>query len=361
MNFNKKIVALALLLGIVVMVQSCKKKEETHHDDHGDHNHGTTTPLNINYAAAYVVNGSSNNISVIKLSDNSLTETISLNGATYPHHVYLNPAKTKIAVAITSKDLSGGHSGHGGSVAGQKVQIIDVVTGNIDKEIAVSSLPHNAIYNASGTELWIPQGDSIAGTVLVYKTSDWSLQNTINVGKLPSEVTFSNDGSKAYVANSKDGTVTIIDPLTKAAIQTLTTGIDPVGAWPASNGKMYVDNESSQTVSEIDVLTNTITATINLGYTPGYVAYNSTNSELWVSDATNGKVIYYTLVTGVWTAQGNIVTGANAHAIAFTADGANAYVTNQGANTVSVINVSTHTVINTINVGSKPNGIILNQ
>jgi YVTN family beta-propeller protein len=343
---------------IIFSVFSCKKKE-TPSEDHSQHDPAPFVPLNINYPAAYVVNGNSNNISVIKLSDNTISETISLNGSTFPHHIYLNPAKTKLAVAITSKDLSGGHSGHGGSLPGQKIQIIDAVTGNIDKEIGVGKLPHNATYSQAGDELWIPQGDSVQGTVLVYKTSDWTLLNTINVGKLPSEVTFSNDGSKVYVANTKDGSVSIINPSTKAVIQTVTVGAMPVGAWPASNGKMYADNEGSQTVSEIDVITNSVTATINLGFKPGYVAYNSSNSELWVSDATNGKVVYYTLVATVWTNQGNIITGADAHAITFSSDGSKAYVTNQGANNVSVINVSNHTVTATVNVGTKPNGIIL--
>lgn len=355
--------SLLFCLGVCLILTnlfSCKKKEEPAAEDHTQ-THPPVVPLNINYPAAYIVNGSSNTISVLKLSDNTISETISLNGATFPHHIYLNPAKTKMAIAITSKDLSQGHAGHGGSVAGQKIQIIDVVTGNIDKEISVAQLPHNAIYNLTGTELWIPQGDSVIGTVLVYKTSDWTLQNTINVGKLPSEVTFSNDGTKAYVANTKDGSVSIIDPASKIVLQTITTGINPVGAWPASNGKMYADNEGSQTVSEIDVSTNTISATINLGFMPGYVAYNSTNSELWVSDATNGKVVYYTLVASIWTLQGNISTGANAHAIAFSADGSKAYVTNQGANTISIINVGSHTVTNTVNVGAKPNGVVLKQ
>ena len=346
------------ITAIVVSVFSCKKKE-THSEDHSQHNPTPLVPLNINYAAAYVVNGNSNNISVIKLSDNTVSETISLNGSTFPHHIYINPAKTKLAVAITSKDLSGGHSGHGGSLSGQKIQIIDAVTGNIDKEIAVAKLPHNASYNQAGDELWIPQGDSVQGTVLVYKTSDWTLLNTINVGKLPSEVTFANDGSKVYVANTKDGSVSIINPSTKSVIQTVSVGVMPVGAWPASNGKMYADNEGSQTVSEIDVLTNSVTATINLGFKPGYVAYNSSNSELWVTDATNGKVVYYTLVATVWTNQGNITTGTDAHAITFSADGSKAYVTNQGANSVSVINISSHAVTTTVNVGTKPNGIIL--
>jgi len=352
MKNSKSIFACAAIaaIALVVGISSCKK-------DHGnDHD-----MLNIDYPAAYIVNGSSNNISVIKLSDNTVTETIDLNGATYPHHVYLNTAKTKLAVAITSTDLSGGHGGHGGTLTGLKVQIIDAVTGMIDKEIALNKMPHNAIFNPSGTELWMGQSDSVQSQVLVYKTSDWTLQNTINVGAGLSEVTFSSDGSMAFACNTDDGTVSLIDANNKMIHTTLTVGQDPVGAWAASNGKMFVDNETSQTISEITVSSMSVTATINLGFKPGYAAYNSSNGELWVSDATNGKVAYYTFDGSNWNLQNNITTGADAHAIAFTANGSTAYVTNQGANTVSVIDVASHTVTKSISVGTKPNGIAFKQ
>jgi len=330
-------------------ISSCKKHDAGH------------TMLNINYPAAYVVNGSSNNISVIKLSDNTVSETISLNGATFPHHIYMNPTKTKLAVAITATDLSGGHAGHVGATAGLKVQIIDVVTGMIDKEIALNKMPHNAIFNTAGTELWIGQMDTIQSQVLVYKTSDWTLQNTINVGKGLSEVTFSNDGTMAFACNTMDSTVTLIDANSKMIHTTLTVGANPVGAWSASNGKMYVDNEMSQTISEISVSGMAVTSTITLGFKPGYVAYHTASGELWVSDATNGKIVYYTLSGGVWTLQSNITTGADAHAIAFNNAGSKAYVTNQGAGNISVIDVATHTVSQTIAVGTKPNGIAIKQ
>jgi YVTN family beta-propeller protein len=315
--------------------------------------------LDINYPAAYVVNGVSNNISVVKLSDNSVTETISLNGASYPHHAYINPNKTKLAVAITSTDLSLGHGGHGAGVTGMRVQIIDAVTGMIEKEIALNKMPHNAIFNPAGTELWLGQSDSMQSQVLVYKTSDWTLQNSINVGKGLSEVTFSCDGSMAFACNTDDGTVSVIDANNKTLQATIAVGEDPVGAWPAGNGKMYVDNETSQSISEIRISSMSVTNTISLGFKPGYAAYNSANGELWVSDATNGKVAYYVFSGDNWNLQGKIGTGADAHAIAFSSDNTKTYVTNQGANTVSVIDVASHAVTNTISVGNKPNGIVI--
>ena len=354
---SKSVSTIAIIVASIYSftISSCTKHDE-HNIGHDGH-----TLLNINYPAAYVVNGSSNNVSVIKLSDNTVSETIALNGATFPHHIYINPAKTKLAIAITATDLSGGHAGHAGAKAGLKVQIIDAVTGMIDKEIALSKMPHNAIFNTIGTELWIGQMDTIQSQVLVYNTSDWTLKNTINVGKGLSEVTFSNDGAMAFACNTMDGTVTLIDANTKMMLTTLTVGADPVGAWSASNNKMYVDNEASQTISEISVSSMTVTSSINLGFKPGYVAYHTSSGELWVSDATNGKVVYYTLISGVWTIQGNIITGADAHAITFNSDGKKAFITNQGARSVSVIDVASHIVTQTIIVGTKPNGIVIKE
>jgi YVTN family beta-propeller protein len=344
---SKSFVALSFLA--IAMIAACSKT-------------ATIMPnLNINYAAAFIVNGGDNNVQVVNLTTNKVTETIGLNGATFPHHIYMNKDKSLMAVAIISQDISGGHAGHGSSSAtGYKVIVLETKTGNEHHILTTNSLPHNGIFSPDGKELWVSQGAD-SGEVLVFSTTDFSQIKSLKVGKTPSEVTFSADGSLVFVANTGDASVTVIDPAAKTVKSTIAVGTAPVGAWAAANGKMYCDNETSQTVSEIDVATQKVTETIALGFKPGYVAYNAMTKEVWVSDATNGKVIYYQIVSGKWTKQGEIVTGADAHAIAFTDDFKTAYVTNQGAATVSVIMTTDHKVTSTIAVGSKPNGIILKQ
>ena len=342
----KTFVALSLLT--IATIVGCKKT--------------TIMPnLNINYPAAFVVNGGDNNVQIVDLGTYKVKETIGLNGATFPHHIYLNKAKTLMAIAIISQDVSGSHAGHGSSSGkGYKVILLETLTGNQRIILSTNALPHNAIFSPDDSELWIGQGAD-SGEVLVYSTTNYTLKKTIKVGKQPSEVTFSADGSLVFVANTGDATVSVIDPTAKTVKTTIPVGLTPVGAWAATNGKMYCDNETAQTVSEIDVATQKVTETINLGFKPGYVAYNALTKELWVSDATNGKVIYYQIISGKWTKQGDITTGADAHAITFTSDFKTAYVTNQGAGTVSVIMATDHKVTATIAVGSKPNGIVLKQ
>ncbi|MDX5418661.1 MAG: YncE family protein [Hymenobacteraceae bacterium] len=330
-----------------LLVSGCDK-----HDDHDEQR-----PLSINYKAAYVINGQDNNVSVIRLDDKQVTEMIKLREAVAPHHISLSPDKRHLAIAITSTDLSGGHGGHGGASSSFKIVVLDAVTGMEVKSLATPAMPHNAAYNLTGSELWVGQAGS--NKVLVYDTQNWSVKHTVQVGKSPSEVTFSSNGQLAFVANTDDATVTVIDQATKAVKKTIAVGAEPVGAWPASNGKMYVDNEAGRSVSVIDVNSLEVNETIALGYKPGYVAYHSGNNELWVSNATDGKVVIYRREGNLWQQKTEIATGADAHAIVFDDDMQFAYVTNQGAHTVSVIRVADYSRVSNIPVGKMPNGIII--
>ncbi|MEY4150126.1 MAG: hypothetical protein RL555_730 [Bacteroidota bacterium] len=315
---------------------------------------------NIDYPAAYVVNGESSTISVIKLSTNTVTDSIMLmdnnNMIMWPHHIYHHQSANNhhMAIGVPGMDLSAGHTGGMPGMKG-RVLVLDAVTGVITKNMEVPVMNHNSIYSPDGSEIWTSQMD-MAGKVLVYDASSYALKNTITVGDEPAEVTFSGDGTKAYVCNGMSNTVSVINPATKAVIATVNVGSNPVVAWSSSVGKMFVDCEDGQSISVIDVASNANLASINLGFKPGYAAHHSGTGELWVTNPAAGKVAWYLdMGANTWMKHGEFSTGAGAHAIAFY--GNYAYVTNQTANTVSVVNVTTHAVLKTINVGKKPNGV----
>lgn len=327
-----------------------------------DNSSGMNNALNINYPAAYVVNGEDASISVIRLSNNDVTATIPLMGTAsdmimWPHHI--SSHEGHLAIGVPGMDFSAGHTGMMEGMTG-KLLIVDAMNGMIVENKDLPAMNHNTIYSPNGTEIWVPQMD-MDGKVLVYSASTYALTNTITVGMMPAELTFSADGSKAYVANGDDDTVSVIDVASKAVTATVSVGDNPVGAWTGSDGRMYVDNENGQSISVINVATNAVDQTIDLGFMPGIASHNGTKSELWVSDPMAGKVHYWTWDSAMmmWMHVGVFNTGAGAHAITFTADGNTAYVTNQTANTVSVVNVMNHTVIKTINVGKKPNGVVI--
>jgi YVTN family beta-propeller protein len=328
--------------------------------------------LNINYPAAYVVNGTSSTVSVINLTTNEATDLIQLtdemggmaHGSSgmflpYPHHIYLNPAKNQMAIAAPGMDLSAGHNSAttAAHVGMAKVAVLDATKGQNIKLIDVPMMNHNAVYSPDGKEIWTSQMD-MKGTVLVYDATAYTLKKVISVGQQPAEITFSADGVVAFVANGADNSVTAILASSKSNMTTIAVGKNPVGAWTGADNRMYVDNEDGQTVSVIDVKTLKVVETVALGFMPGYAAFNADMKELWVSDPTAGKVHWWKQDANLkFVKGGSFATGAGAHAIAFR--DMTAYVTNQEAASVSVVDVMKHEKTKDIKVGQKPNGIVL--
>lgn len=98
----------------------------------------------------------------------------------------------------------------------------------------------------------------------------------IAVGNEPNGVVLSPDGKFAYVANTIDGTVSVLQvdvskqPVA-TVISTLEVGTEPYGIAITPNGaKIYVTNSRSNSVSVIDTATNTVAKTItNIGPSVG--------------------------------------------------------------------------------------------
>lgn len=132
----------------------------------------------------------------------------------------------------------------------------------------------------------------------------------------------------------------------------------PVGAWPGNDGLMYVDNEDGKSLTGIDASTLDVARTYPLGFTPAMAA-TAPNGDLWVTDTDNGKVLFF--AAGTTTRQGELATGAGAHGIAFSADGATSFITNQTAGTLSIVDVASRTVRKTLTVGTQPNGLVFRE
>ncbi len=317
----------------------------------------TTDPVApIAFDAVFVVNGGDSTLSVINTETNELAATIRMHAVDFPHHVYLSADRSKMLVAVPGTDLSAGHDSshlHGAAAGGSPgaVLMLEARTGRLIASRRTDAMNHNAVYAPNGTEVWTSQHD---GRVLVLDGTTLATTYTIGVGAQPSEVTFSQDGN-AFVADTGAASISIIDSTTKKLTKVIPVGGDPVGAWQGNNGVAYVDNESDGTISAIDTRRLEVIATWRLGFTPGMVAFGP-DGNVWVADPFNARVVVRKAMEDAVI--GSAPAGAGAHAIVFSVDGKTAYVSDQLANTVSVIDVASLTKVKTIAVGSKPNGMV---
>ncbi len=91
---------------------------------------------------------------------------------------------------------------------------------------------------------------------------------------------------------------------------------------------------------------------IQVGFFPVNVAITPNGAGVYVANAGANSVSV--INTGTNTLVATIPVGSNPVNLAVTPDGTRVYVTNAESNSVSVINTTTNTVIATVPVGSNP-------
>lgn len=230
--------------------------------------------------------------------------------------------------------------------------------------------------------------------------SPFQVLATIDVGDGPSGVALNPAGTRAYVANNSDGTVSVVNTATNAVTATITVGADPRGvAINPAGTRVYVANGDDGTVSVIRTSTNTVIATIPVGTFAREVAVSNGGTRLFViggqgsstlttiSTATNtvtatvdlngqgfslavdpqgGRVFVGTQID--WLEVVDTVTNTVTHVdsdagqltgIVFNALGTRAYISNPGNDVVLVLDTNTFAVVDTIPVGSVPEGLAL--
>lgn len=162
---------------------------------------------------------------------------------------------------------------------------------------------------------------------------------------------------KAFVPNSDDGTVSVIDTITNTVLATILVGNFPDNLDILPDGsRAYILNDGDSTLSVINTATNLVVNTITLpNFSFDYKALVVTPDGLKnyiVNDSSNEVTVIDNVTETVIT---TIPVGATAYNLAMTPDGENLYVMNFDDGTVSCIDVASDTVIATIPVGDFPN------
>ncbi len=111
------------------------------------------------------------------------------------------------------------------------------------------------------------------------------------VGGDPQSVAVHPNGGTAYVANARDGTVSVVDLVAHTVGPPIGVGAEPLGVAISPNGtRLYVANASSNTLSVIDTAAKTVIDTVDLapfGTSPRAVAVTNDGD----TDDTNETIL----------------------------------------------------------------------
>ena len=190
----------------------------------------------------------------------------------------------------------------------------------------------------------------------------------LGAGTKPLGVAVNPDGTSIYVSNNGTGNVSVISTATNMVTGTISVGAAPSGVAFAPSGfnRAYVANNGANTVSVIDTTGGSVVATVGVGAKPTGVAVTPDGAYAYVTNTTANTVSVISTTSN--TVIATIAVGTNPTGVAITPDGSLVYVANNNAGAscskascpqhpVSVISTTSNTVVSTISVGYKPDGV----
>lgn len=316
----------------------------------------------------YTADERGNSVSRIDLASGTV-EVVPV--AVTPHNVQFVPGSGHILAVGAPVEADSGHGhgeakdshggGDGDSKPGGTLIVLDPgsLAAGVAATIEVGSHPAHVIADPSGGRAFVTNsGDDTVSVVDLVKRE---AIRKVGTGDYPHGLRMSPDGSTIYVANVEDGTVSVIDAASLEEIDRIEVGKAPVQVGFTPDGKrVYVSLRDENKVAVIDAATRQVTARIEVGRSPiqmhatpdgrfVYVANQGTEAEpdetVSVIDVAGGAVVK------------TITAGKGAHGVTVSDDGAHVFVTNIVDGTVSEISVASQSVVRTHAVGKGPNGI----
>lgn len=119
------------------------------------------------------------------------------------------------------------------------------------------------------------------------------------MGRSPTGIAVNPSGTRVYVANYQDHTLSVFDTATDQVIHTTAVGYNPFGvAVNPLGSRVYVANQTKSTgglatrgtVSVIDARTNTETARVRVGPSPSGIAVTPDGGKVYVAN-TDGNTV----------------------------------------------------------------------
>jgi len=240
---------------------------------------------------------------------------------------------------------------------------IDVSGDTYSGEFKTGVGPVHAAITTDGSKLYVPNFRE--DTVSVTNNATSTVLSTVSL-PAGSEPVFvgTTDPGNMYVANYGNNTVSAINITSDVVTGTVSVGAQPVALAEMPNfQKLYVANQGSGTVTSINVAGFTVRTTIPVGATPVWAVARSDSAKIYVLD-NSGTVYEIDTLTDAAVAvpvidSASVPLGVGANFMAYDPVAQRLYVTNPATGRVAILNTATDpnppTVLKVIDLSLGPN------
>lgn len=288
---------------------------------------------------AYIGNFKDNTVSVVDISSGVVVATIAV--AAGPHGMAVTPDGRTVYVS---------------GDAGSSVSVIDTATDRVKSTIEVGKTPHGLALTPDGKLLAI----AVYGEdkVAFVDTATGKRIGEASVAK-PHTIAIRPDGSVAYASSQEPGKFALvaIDLKTKDVVRTVALDKPPRDLEFGYDGKMlYFTQAGINAIRVLDPATDKIVAEIATGASP-HIANVFRGAAVGTAVVQGpGEILLFDPTTN--TPLRSIAVGKQPHWIAATGDGKKVFVTNEGSNDLTEIDLASGKTA-TIAVGNAPRKVVV--
>jgi YVTN family beta-propeller protein len=302
----------------------------------------------------YTADEKGNSISVVELAAMRVT-TVPV--AVSPHNVQASADGRWLLAVGDPASVEHGHEAAEHGAGKLLVFATDDLARGPMQEIEIGRHPAHVVADQTARYAFVTLAEEDA--VVAVDLHRELILGRIGTGRYPHGLRISPDGQEIYVANVKDGSVSVLDPVGLRELERVPVGEEPVQVGFARDG-VYVSLRGENRVAVIDPALRRVVAKIPVGRGPVQVYPTPDGRHVYVANQGTEASPDHT-VSVIATAERRVVatipTGQGAHGVVVSEDGAWAFVTNVIDGTLTIIDTAARTAVASLPVGPGPNGV----
>lgn len=290
---------------------------------------------------AYVGNFKDSTVSVIDTASGAVIGTVPVSAG--PHGMSASPDGNTVYVAGDESST---------------VSVIDTATDRVTYTIDVGKTPHGLAMQPDGRVLLV----AVYGEdrVAFVDTATRAVIGSVDVPK-PHTIAIRPDGKLAYVASQQPGrfALVVVDLARRTVVRAIALDKPPRDPEFSYDGKaLYFTMAGVNAVQVLDPDTDRLVAAVPTGASPHIAGYFRGAPAATVVVQGPGELLLFDPATHAPLR--SIAVGKQPHWVAVSGDGKRAYVTNEGSNDLSVVDLTTGQVT-TIAVGNSPRKVVVQR